>query len=211
MISVKEHIDSFIVDINREIDWKYLKSSRTLKRQINDIVFEINFYSSRFNSADSRIEIKSECQVWCKKYDKSLTVKSGIANIAFLENKDFWWDITAEDSRKAVLHSLIQEINTKVIRFTEEMEKDFRSGLLNLIYHYGFGAYSNSMHFIDETFGREEALMAVNEYAKIFTPLEQKLIRKYIDREADLTNERNLRYIVDENLMEFKNFDGEKI
>ncbi|MDE6737674.1 MAG: hypothetical protein K2K07_01070 [Lachnospiraceae bacterium] len=109
-VSVTEYIDSFIVDVNNAINWKYLKSRRVLKKEINDIVFQIDFYSSKFNSTGSRIEIKSECRVWCRKYDKSLTVKSGIADIAFMEDKGCWWDIRDEDNRNTVLHSLLQEL-----------------------------------------------------------------------------------------------------
>lgn len=78
-ISVKEYIDSFINDINSEINWEYIKSSKTLKEQIKDIVFEINFYSPKYNSGDTHVEIRSECRIWYRKYDKSLTVKSAVA------------------------------------------------------------------------------------------------------------------------------------
>lgn len=200
-ISVKEYIDSFINEINNEINWKYLKSSRKLKKQINDIVFEINFYSSKYNGVDSHVEIRSECRVWCRKYDKSLTVKSSIANISFLMNKEYWWDITGEKNRKAVLQLLLQEINTKVISFTSEMEADFNSGLLNLIYNHGFSAYSNSIQLLDELLGREEALKVANKYAKAFTQAEQNMIRRFISGESDLVNEKNLRYMIDNHLI----------
>ena len=201
-ISVKESIDSFINDINNEINWKYLKSSRTLKKQIRDIVFEINFYSSKYNGVDSHVEIRSECRVWCRKYDKSLTVKSAIATIAFLTDKKYWWDITSERNRKSTLQSLIQEINAKVISCTSEMETDFNSGLLNLIYSHGFSAYSNSIQLIDELLGREEALKAASEYSKSFTSADQHLIKSFSNGETDLVNEKNLRYMLDNHLID---------
>ncbi|MBD5475492.1 MAG: hypothetical protein HDR17_05840 [Lachnospiraceae bacterium] len=203
-VSVTEYIDSFIVDVNNTINWKYLKSRRVLKKEINDIVFQVDFYSSKFNSTGSRIEIKSECRVWCRKYDKSLTVKSGIADIAFMEDKGCWWDIRDADNRNTVLHSLLQEINAKVIRFTMKMENDFKSGLLNLICDYGFSAYSNSMQYIDETFGREEVLAAANEYMKNMSVSEQKMIGRFMNGENDLVNERNLRYMIDYHLIDTK-------
>lgn len=200
--SVKESIDLFINDINNEINWKYLKSSRKLKKQINDIVFEINFYSSKYNGNDAHIEIRSECRVWYRKYDKSLTVKSAIATIAFLTDKKYWWDITRERNRKSTLQSLIQEINAKVISCTSEMETDFNSGLLNLIYSHGFSIYSNSIQLIDELLGREEALKAAGEYSKSFTSADQRLIKSFSNEETDLVNEKNLRYMLDNHLID---------
>ena len=200
--SVKESIGSFINDINNEINWKYLKSSKKLKKQINDIVFEINFYSSKYNGSDTHIEIRSECRIWCRKYDKSLTVKSAIANIAFLTDKNYWWDITSEGNRKSTLQSLIQEINAKVISCTTEMETNFNSGLLKLIYSHGFNAHSNSIQLIDELLGREEALKAAGEYSKSFTPADHHLIKRYSNREIDLINEKNLRYMLDNHLID---------
>lgn len=200
--SVKESIDSFINDINNEINWKYLKSSRTLKKQISDIVFEINFYSSKYNGVDSHVEIRSECRIWCRKYDKSLTVKSAIATIAFLADKKYWWDITSEGNRKSTLQSLVQEINAKVISCTSEMEADFNSGLLNLIYSHGFSTYSNSIQLIDDLLGREEALKAASEYSKSFTSADQHLIKRFSNGETDLVNEKNLRYMLDNHLID---------
>lgn len=200
-ISVKEYIDSFINDINNEVNWKYLKSSRKLKKQIGDIVFEINFYSSKYNGVDSHVEIRSECRVWCRKYDKSLTINSSIANISFLTNKEYWWDITGEKKRNAILQLLLQEINAKVISFTSEMETDFNNGLLNLIYDHGFSAHSNSIQLLDELLGREEALKAANEYAKAFTRAEQNTLKRFISGESDLANEKNLRYMIDNHLI----------
>ena len=200
-ISVKDYIDSFINDINNEINWKYLKSSRKLKKQISDMVFEINFYSSKYNGVDSHVEIRSECRVWCKKYDKSLTIKSSIAIISFLTNKEYWWDITGEENRKAILQLLLQEINAKVISFTSEMEVDFDNGLLNLIYNHGFSAHSNSIQLLDALLGREEASKAANEYAKAFTQAEQNMIKHFVSGECDLVNEKNLRYMIDNHLI----------
>ena len=55
--TVKEYIDSFIMDVNQIIKWKYLKSRRELKKQINELVFQIDFYSSKYNYC-SDIEIR---------------------------------------------------------------------------------------------------------------------------------------------------------
>ena len=104
--TAKEYIDSFIEDINKEINWKYLKSGRRLKKQIKDIVFQIDFYSSKFNGMDLRIEIRSECRVWCRKYGKALTIDNGIAFIPFLTDEGYWWDITSEENREIVFDLL---------------------------------------------------------------------------------------------------------
>lgn len=199
--SVSEYIDSFIYDTNDGINWKYLKSSRKLKKQIGDIIFEINFYSSKYNDANLHIEVRSECRVWYRKYDKSHTIKSAIANIPLLENRKYWWDITDNKNRDTILQLLKSEISAKVIHYSSEMETDFNHGLLHLIYNYGFSAYCNSIQLIDELLGREEALKAANAYSKAFTPAEQNVIKRFMNGENALVNERNLRYILENRLI----------
>lgn len=197
---VKECIDSFIMDINHAIDWKYLKSRRMLKKQVNEIIFQIDFYSSKYND-NSRIEIRSECRVWCRRYDKSLTIKSGIANISFLAEAGYWWDIQKENSRENTFQSIIKEIQTKVLPIVEEMEKDYNSGLRELVYRYGFNAFSNSIQFIDEVLGREEAFRAAGEYSKNFSEMERNILKRFARGECKLVNERNLHYMIENQLI----------
>lgn len=198
--TVKEYIDSFIMDVNQIINWRYLKRRRELKKQINELVFQIDFYSSKYNSC-SEIEIRSECRIWCKSYDRSLTMKSGIARISFGTDAKYWWDITSESSRKKVFLSIIEEIQTNVLPIVEELEKDYSSGLLKLIYRYGFDAYSNSIQLIDETLGREEALRAANEYSGNFTKMEKNMLDRFANGECCLENEKNLHYIMENHLI----------
>ena len=197
---VKECIDSFIMDINHAIDWKYLKSRRMLKKQVNEIIFQIDFYSSNYND-NSRIEIRSECRVWCRRYDKSLTIKSGIANISFLAEAGYWWDIQKENSRENTFQPIIKEIQTKVLPIVEEMEKDYNSGLRELVYRYGFNAFSNSIQFIDEVLGREEAFHAAGEYSKNFSEMERNILKRFARGECKLVNERNLHYMIENQLI----------
>lgn len=197
---VKECIDSFIMDINHAIDWKYLKSRRMLKKQVNEIIFQIDFYSSKYND-NSRIEIRSECRVWCRRYDKSLTIKSGIANISFLAEAGYWWDIQKENSRENTFQPIIKEIQTKVLPIVEEMEKDYNSGLRELVYRYGFNAFSNSIQFIDEVLGREEAFRAAGEYSKNFSEMERNILKRFARGECKLVNERNLHYMIENQLI----------
>lgn len=197
---VKECIDSFIMDINHAIDWKYLKSRRMLKKQVNEIIFQIDFYSSKYND-NSRIEIRSECRVWCRRYDKSLTIKSGIANISFLAEAGYWWDIQKENSRENTFQSIIKELQTKVLPIVEEMEKDYNSGLRELVYRYGFNAFFNSIQFIDEVLGREEAFRAAGEYSKNFSEMERNILKRFARGECKLVNERNLHYMIENQLI----------
>ena len=198
--TVKERMEFFIIDVNQVIDWKYLKSKRVLKKQIKEIVFQIDFYSSKYNN-DSRVEIRSECRAWCRNYDKSLTIKSAIANISFLAEAGYWWDITSEKSREEVFQSMIEEIQTKVLSIVEELEKDYSSGLKKLVCRHGFSAYSNAIQLIDETLGREEALQAADEYSRNFSEMEKNLLKRFANGECNLVNERNLHYMIENQLI----------
>lgn len=197
--TVKERIDSFICEINEEINWKYLKSSRALKKRIGDLVFQIDFHSSKYNDAD-QIEIRSECSAYCKSYG-NLPAERMIAYIPFLTDADYWWDITDDDKGKKVSLMLIKEIETKVLPIVGEMERDFSGGLKSLVYGYGFKAFFNSIRLIDERLGREEALKAAEEYAGGFTKMEKNILKGFAKGKRPLVNERNLRYMVENRLI----------
>lgn len=109
--SAKEYIDSFICEINDEIQWKYVKSQRELKKEIGDIVFCIGFKSSKYNNINTHIEIRSGYGVYCRAYDKVPGVDPYIFIYPFLEDHEYWWDIT-NGNREKIKSELVAEIKT---------------------------------------------------------------------------------------------------
>lgn len=199
--SVKEYIDSFIGEINDEIQWKHLKSSRELKKTINDIVFQIDFYSSKYNDLNANIEIRCECHIWCKAYEKKNNVNSALFLIPILEDFEYWRDIT-NNNRDKIKAEIISEIKEKIVPLATALETDYNGGIQALADIPQFSRFTNSLKLFDERLGREKAASVAQAYVKLFSELDKKLAVQYINGENKLINEHNLRYLIDNNLAE---------
>ena len=83
IFAVDEAIEKLITSLSEAIGWKYLKSQRCLKKTVGDLVFEIDFYSSKWNSSHERVEINAGFSMWNKSYDKKLNVNSVTATLMY--------------------------------------------------------------------------------------------------------------------------------
>lgn len=192
MATVKESIDAFIAEVNEEIQWKYLKSSRTLKKKIGDVVFEIEFYSSKYNGMDTQIEIRSECRVWCS--------YGMIAFFPFLENWDYWWDITSLSQRQQIKRELVMEIKQKVLSVVSVLQDNFVKGAMAIVTKDSFDRFSSGLQFIDEYVGREQAIELAKSYVDKFSSVDRMQAKSYLNGNDDLCNEYNLKYLIDNKL-----------
>ncbi len=55
-----------IADRYEALGLKYLKSQRCIKKVFHDLVFEIRFFGSKWNTTGQSIEINGECSIWYK-------------------------------------------------------------------------------------------------------------------------------------------------
>ena len=69
ILNVEEAISRLIYELSIITDFKYLKSG-VLKKTIKDVVFEINFFSSKWNVSGQSIEINADLRLIYKKYGK---------------------------------------------------------------------------------------------------------------------------------------------
>lgn len=200
MSDVKEYINSFIQEVNEELQWNYSKSARTLKKRIKDIVFQVNFYSSKYNSSSS-VELKCECQVWCRAYNKKLWADSGIGHFDFLREHTYWWDVTEAVAREEVKAQLLQEIKVKLLPIVTLMEEDFVKGVKALLEVLPIGTWDNSIRLADEYVGREIAVSMAEQLVKDLSDGMKARLRNYLEGTERLVNEYNLRYILDKGLI----------
>lgn len=196
MATIKEYVDAFIAEVNEEIQWKYLKSSRNLKKKIGSVVFEIDFYSSKYNGMDAQIEIRSECRVW---WNDGL-----IAVFPFLENWDYWWDITSASQYQQVKEGLVAEIERKVLPMISIMQENFENGAMAIVTRDSFDRFSSDLQFINECVGREQAIELAKSYVDNFSSADWARAKSYLNGEDDLCNEHNLKYLIDNELAEVK-------
>lgn len=67
ILSVEETKTRLICELSTVTGFKYLKSG-ILKKTVKDIVFEINFFSSKWNASGQSIEVNADLRIIYKKY-----------------------------------------------------------------------------------------------------------------------------------------------
>lgn len=112
--------------------WKFLKSQKCLRKSIDDIVFDICFYSSKYNHSEEYIGINCEFEMWNKKFDKICSVNSKFGYVFFEPEKEYWYDVSTEEQLKWVIEDLKDKINEYVFPLIKEFENDYDSAIMYL-------------------------------------------------------------------------------
>lgn len=105
--------------------WQFLKGQQCLRKKIEDMVFEIQFYSSKYNSSNVSVEINCEFLFWNRKYDNMCNINSKIGFIFFTPEKEYWYDISTETKINLTIKALKDKIDKYVKPLTNEFEKDY--------------------------------------------------------------------------------------
>ena len=94
ILNVEDAKTRLIQELSEVTGFKYLKSG-VLKKSVKDIVFEIHFFSSKWNVSGQSIEINAELRLVYKKYGK-LPVDNIVALMSYQPNNGYWYDISTE-------------------------------------------------------------------------------------------------------------------
>lgn len=108
--SVEEATQKFFASLAEATGWKHLKSQRCLKKTVGDLVFEINFFTSKWNASHERVEVNAEFWLRCKSYGK-LPVNNVIASMSYhpelyIPDAGYWYDISTENKLSASFEDL---------------------------------------------------------------------------------------------------------
>ncbi len=206
-LKVDDAISSLLIELSNRIEWKYLKSSRCLKKVIGDLVLQLNLYSSKWNQYNEHIEIQLEFNIWSKRYDKKMTVHSFVASYRIEPGKSNWWEITYEDDLNNVIEKLHVEISNHILSLSDALEKDLKKAAIFLSKVENFEKYKVRIRFIDDYAGRNYSGSIAKHYIDSLPPLAKDDIRRYKDGEIDcpwVNNSPNVKFIVDNNLLEIE-------
>lgn len=198
-------INDFIKKISLEIDWKYLKSQRCIKRTLGKLVFEIVFFSSKWNSIDESIEINADFRVWTKEYGKSCNINSIVCFISYRNGDKYWFDISNSESQQETYQTIIEEIKGTALLLYELFETDYKSAIGLLLDEMNFHKYHAFLDFIVDNLGIDSVrAITKKEYTGYSNELKQE-IEKYRNGEKINTNwalnRSNTKFIADNGLM----------
>lgn len=91
-----------------------------LKKTVKDIVFEINFFSSKWNESGQSIEINAELRLIYKTYGK-LPVDNVVASMSYQPENGYWYDISTE---------------SRLLETRNILEKRFQETAMDLVHRF---------------------------------------------------------------------------
>lgn len=214
--TVEEAQDKLYTELAEETSFKYLKSQKCLKKVVNNLVFEIDFFSSKWNKSYEIIDIEASFVLMYKKYGKN-RVDNVIAE-KNIRPKSGWYDISTENSWKTTYDELKKELD-RVVDLCNKFETDFMSAA-EYLYNELFEDYNVRIDFLVDNLGISKVKEKIKKiYLDI--PVEEREIYVKIGEELNhrleigdhtclrmegvktwMINRNNWKYIMDNKLME---------
>lgn len=205
VFSVEEATQKLLTKLSEAIDWKYLKSQRCLKKTVKNLVFEINFFTSKWNLSHQKVEVAAEFHLRCKNYGK-LPVNNVIATISYHpENPEggYWYDISTEKKLLSTFEDLNDRIQKTAVTLCTQFESDYPVAT-EILFRDHFDEYMVHLDFIADTLG----ISVIREKAQeIYDSLPAEMRREAlaykngVKNKAWMINRNNLKYIIDNDLI----------
>lgn len=207
IFSVEEATQRLFLSLSKATGWKYLKSQHCLKKTVKDLVFEIDFFSSKWNFSHQRVEVNAEFRLWCKNYGE-LPVNNVIATISYHpklyhSNDGYWYDISTEEKLRSAFEDLNSRIQNTAVSLCTQFENDYLAATESLFREY-FDEYNVHLDFIADKLG----ISVIREKAQeIYDSFSDEMRRQALEykngarNKAWMINRDNLRYMIDNNLI----------
>ncbi len=132
ILNVSEAQQKLYSSLTEYTGWKFLKSQRCLRKNIDNIVFDIVFYSSKYNCSGKHIEVNCEFLFWNKDFDKTCNVNSKIGFILFKPNNNYWFDISTNVKLEDVIEELKSKIDKYVFPLINKFEENYDNSIIYL-------------------------------------------------------------------------------
>ena len=174
---------------------------RDRKKTVKDIVFEINFFSSKWNESGQSIEINAELRLIYKTYGK-LPVDNVVASMSYQPENGYWYDISTESRLLETRNILEKRFQETAMDLVHRFENNYHSAVQYLFFE-GFEKYDVHLDFIAEHLGQE----AIKDKAhQIYVGLSDEVKEQIVQYQNGARNKTwmlnrcNLKYIVDNDI-----------
>ena len=125
ILTIAESQEKMYTSLSEYTGWKYLKSQHCLRLRVANIVFDISFYSSKYNVSGERIEANCEFEFWNKQFDNICNVNSKIGFVFFRPENDYWYDISTETKLNAAIDDIKSKIDAYAFPLVKRFEDDY--------------------------------------------------------------------------------------
>lgn len=204
VLNVEEAKARLICDLSTVTGFKYLKSG-VLKKTIKDIVFEINFSSSKWNASGQSIEINADLRLVYKKYGKlPSNVNNIVASMSYNPLDEYWYDISTESKLLQTKDILEKRFRETVMDLVNRFDEDYNAAIKYLFFE-GFEKYNVYLDFVADNLGQE---IIKDKAQQIYDGLSDEYKKQVMQYQNGARNKSwmlsrcNLKYIVDNNLFQ---------
>lgn len=208
IFSVEEATQKLFTRLSEATGWKYLKSQRCIKKTVKDLVFEVNFFLSKWNISYKRVEVNAEFVLWCKSYGK-LRANNVVAMMSYspkrcTSNGGAWYDISTEEKLLSAFDELNRHIQQSAVSLCAQFEQDYL-GAVEILFRDYFNEYHVYLDFIADKLGLSPAIK--EKAQEIYDSLSddmQRQVSAYKNGARNspwMINRSNLKYIVDHDLI----------
>lgn len=202
ILNVEDAKTRLIYELSIITGFKYLKSG-VLKKTVKDIVFEINFFTSKWNASGQSIEINADLRVVYKKYGK-LPVDNVVASVSYNPADGYWYDISTESKLLETRNILEQRLRETALDLVNRFECDYTSAIQYLFFE-GFEKYNVHLDFIADNLGQE---VIKGKAQQIYEELSDEVKEQVVQyqngarNKSWMLNRCNLKYIVDNDMFQ---------
>lgn len=201
-LSVEDAKTRLIYELSTVTGFKYLKSG-VLKKTIKDIVFEVNFFFSKWNKSYQSIEVAAELRLIYKKYGK-LAIDNVIAFISYHPTDGDWYDISTETKLLETRKILELCLRDTAMDLASRFEQNYTLAV-QYLFLTGFEKYHVHLDFVADVLGQTIIKDKAQQIYDKLSSNEKEQIVQYQNgarNEPWMINRCNLKYIVDNNLFQ---------
>jgi len=204
ILNVEDAKTRLIQELSEVTGFKYLKSG-VLKKSVKDIVFEIHFFSSKWNASGQNIEINAELRLIYKKYGK-LPVDNIVASMGYHPENGYWYDISTEDKLLETRNVLEKCFQETVMDLVNRFEDDYNLAI-QYLFSEGFEKYNVHLDFIADNLGQ---VIIKDKAQQIYDELSDEIKEQVVQYQNGARNKTwmlnrcNLKYIVDNDIFQYE-------
>jgi hypothetical protein len=205
-LSVEEATNTVYFELEEFTGWKFLKSQRCIKKKIGDVEFVINFFSSKWNASNEYVGINADLRIVYKKLGK-LPVQNVVASYFYhpkVGDDRYWYDISTKEKLDSVIKTLKSEIESTALQLESDMKKNYKEAVKTLFEKH-YEDYDVKLEFVADVLGMDTIVQKVHSIVDALSDEEKQDISDYKNGKRTknwMLNPTNLRFIVDNNLME---------
>ena len=202
-MSIDDAITSLLLPIAKELDFKYYKSKRCLKKKVKNLEFVLDLYSNKWNKSEESIEVNVGFHIYNKDYGK-LPVESVVASKMYKPKDKEWYDITSEEKLGEVIDELSSVLKEEIGDLYLRFEDNYPAAIEYLL-NKKFSDFNVYLDFIADNLGKDIISDRVKE---IYSNLSDDMLsqiddyKKGIRNKTWMLNRNNIRYIVDNDLID---------